>query len=99
MAVTSWPAAASSRRNRDPVKELPPVKRIFMAMMLVSNGHGEVPGRIEVAIAAVLVRDHGRRAGPLDRESRVVPADAALALRRVELVHEVERLDVVGERE
>ena len=41
--------------NREPVKELPPVKRIFMSKMLVSNGHGEVPGRIEVAIAAVLL--------------------------------------------
>ena len=33
MAVTSWPAAASSRMNRDPVKELPPVKRIFIGIV------------------------------------------------------------------
>ena len=34
MAVTSWPAAASSRMNQDPVNELPPVKRIFMMKSL-----------------------------------------------------------------
>ena len=62
--------------------------------MLVSNGHGEVPGRIEVAIAAVLLREHGRLARPRDGESRVVPADAALTFRRVELVDEVEGLGV-----
>ena len=58
-----------------------------------------MPGRIEVAIAAVLVRDHGRLAWPRDGESRVVPADAALAFRCIELVDEVERLGIVGQRE
>jgi hypothetical protein len=33
IATTSWPAAASSLMNHEPVKELPPVKRIFIELI------------------------------------------------------------------
>src|SRR5215469_5212530 len=59
----------------------------------------QVPGGIEVALVCVLLGEHGRRKGPDDPETRIVPADSALVLRRIELVDEVEGFGVVRERE
>ena len=39
-----------------------------------------MPGRVEIALVQVLVGDDQRRGRPADREARVVPPDAALAV-------------------
>ena len=57
----------------------------------------EVPRRVEVAVVTVFVGNHDRLSRPMDGESRVVPAYAALAFRGVKLIDQVEGLGVVGQ--
>ena len=56
-----------------------------------------MPGRIEVTMATVFVRNHDWLAWPRDGESRVIPTNASFAFRCVEFVDEVKRLGVVGQ--
>ena len=44
----------------------------------------QMPGRVEIALSRVLVRDDAGLGRPPDRKARVVPAHAALAVRGVE---------------
>ena len=73
-----------------------PISRITVPPLCSS---AQVPGRIEVTNVAVLIREHGRLAGPLDCKSRVVPADASFTFWCVELVDKIERLCIVGKGE
>src|SRR6516225_701254 len=59
----------------------------------------EMPGRVEIALLRILVRDHPRLGRPAYPEARVVPAHTALALRGVESRDEVERLGILFERQ
>src|SRR5208337_2157011 len=57
----------------------------------------KVPGWVEVALVGVLIRKHNRSQGPRKIEPGIIPADAPLAFRGVELVDEVEGLGIIGQ--
>src|SRR6516165_10277006 len=69
------------------------------ALIASARSARQMPGRVEVALLRVLVRDHLRLRRPAYPEARVVPAHAALALRGVEGRDEVERLGILFERQ
>ena len=53
---------------------------------------------VEIGPLAVLVRHFSRLQGPFDSYCRIVPAQPAFRLRRVEGAMEINRLDVAGQR-
>ena len=59
----------------------------------------QMPGRVEVALLLILLRDHLRLFRPGYREAGVVPAHTALELRGIERRYEVERLGILFERQ
>src|SRR3981081_1457956 len=58
-----------------------------------------MPGRVEIALVLVLVGNDQRLGRPADREARIVPAHATLAVRRVEGRDQVQRFDILGQRQ
>src|SRR5438093_6490946 len=59
----------------------------------------QMPGRVEIALSRVLVRDDARRGRPTDRKARVVPAHTALAVWGIERRDKVECLGILRECE
>src|SRR5258708_18819167 len=58
-----------------------------------------MPGRVEIALVVGLVGNDQRLGRPADREARIVPAHATLAVRRVEGRDQVQRFDILGQRQ
>src|SRR5260370_41512551 len=58
-----------------------------------------MPGRVEIALVPVLVGNDQGLGRPAYREARVVPSDAALAIGGIEGRDQIERLDILGQRQ
>src|SRR5271157_5059232 len=57
----------------------------------------KVPGWVEVALVGVLIGEHNRSQGPRKAEPGIIPADAPLAFRGVELVDEIKGLGILDQ--
>ena len=80
--------------NQVPVKELPPVNRIFMVEVRAQADRCQVGSKSRwlASLSESTTGAIGHRRSNL----RVVPADAPLVLRGVELVDEIECLGIIG---
>ena len=64
-----------------------------------NNFHvAKMPGRIEIALSLIFIRNDCRRGRPSQPKLRIVIADAALVLWSIKLIDEIECLSIVGKR-